>query len=322
MKTSIKNFVSTFFLFLFFVNTIFASDSIIWNVDNLDTIGGFPVTVIGNPKIIESELGKAVEFDGIDDGMFINSNPVAGADSFTVEIVFMPYPGGGAEQRFLHIQQDENNRMLIELRSTNTDQWYIDTFIKSPSSNKTLVDPANLHPNSQWHVAALVYANGEMRHYIDGELELTGSVNYLKQSTGISSLGVRQNKVSWYKGAIQKVRVSHRALLPTELYKIDKKTSKVTTLLNQNSEGIKIFPLAFSNTDKNGILKLEVEQAGKLSTNIYALDAHKIMAIEKQLSGAGLHEIPIDLSNLSAGLYILVVNYNGITRAQKIKVDR
>ncbi|MGD9201146.1 MAG: LamG domain-containing protein, partial [Chitinispirillia bacterium] len=80
--------------------------TILWNIDSIDTIGGFPVTVLGDPNVIDIPDGeKAVEFDGIDDGLVINTNPLVGLAEFTVEVLFNPYTGGPFEQRFVHMQQ-------------------------------------------------------------------------------------------------------------------------------------------------------------------------------------------------------------------------
>ena len=40
---------------------------VIWDFDDLERIGGLPVTVGGHPKLIASPVGKAIEFDGIQD---------------------------------------------------------------------------------------------------------------------------------------------------------------------------------------------------------------------------------------------------------------
>jgi hypothetical protein len=69
-----------------------------WTFDRLDQIGGLPVKVDGNPKVIETPLGKAVQFDGVDDSIYIEQHPLAGAEQFTFEAMFRP-DGGAAEQR-------------------------------------------------------------------------------------------------------------------------------------------------------------------------------------------------------------------------------
>jgi hypothetical protein len=47
---------------------------------------------------------------------------------------------------------------------------------------------------------------------VDGELELAGEVPFTPMTTGRTSIGVRQNLVSWFKGAIAEVRFTPAAL--------------------------------------------------------------------------------------------------------------
>src|SRR5262249_15739867 len=58
--------------------------SVIWNLDNLELIGGHKVTVVGKPRVIETDRGKAIEFDGKGDGLIVSANPLAGLKEFTV----------------------------------------------------------------------------------------------------------------------------------------------------------------------------------------------------------------------------------------------
>src|SRR5512140_3526100 len=75
---------------------------IVWTFDRLRDIGGHRTTVLGDPKIIDTPLGKAVLFDGVDDALFIDNHPLAGASAFTMEAVFRP-DGGPHEQRWFHL---------------------------------------------------------------------------------------------------------------------------------------------------------------------------------------------------------------------------
>src|SRR5688572_6255379 len=70
---------------------------IVWTFDRLDDIGGHKMTVEGSPKVIDTPLGKAIEFDGVDDAMWIEKHPLAGASMFTFEAIFRP-DGGAFEQ--------------------------------------------------------------------------------------------------------------------------------------------------------------------------------------------------------------------------------
>lgn len=117
---------------LFVLTSIAYSQSTTWKLDNLAKIGRHKLEILGQPKVIETEHGKAVEFDGVDDGIFIETNPLAGAKAFTIEAFFRPDTDGPAEQRWLHVEDLENveSRALLETRVTKN-LWFLDTFLKS-----------------------------------------------------------------------------------------------------------------------------------------------------------------------------------------------
>ena len=77
---------------------------IVWTFDRLDNIGGVKTTVEGNPRIVDTPLGKAIEFDGVDDAIWIEKHPLAGAANFTFEAIFRP-DGGAFEQRWFHLAE-------------------------------------------------------------------------------------------------------------------------------------------------------------------------------------------------------------------------
>jgi len=187
-----------------------------WEIDNLKSIGGNEVHVFGAPKVIESPAGNAVEFNGEADQIVLNTNPLAGATEFTVEVVFYPYSNGLEEQRFLHFQEIDEKRVLIETRLTDNNQWFLDTFIKSGQSDRTLFAKNYLHPINAWYHVALIFKAGIMRHYVNGIEEMSGRVDFEPHKTGKTSIGSRLNQVSWYKGAIRNVRITHQALSPEE----------------------------------------------------------------------------------------------------------
>jgi len=194
--------------------------SVLWKLDRMDQIGGYTTTKLGQPVLIETPLGRGVLFDGIDDGLLIQANPLGDAIAFTVEVVFRPDSSGppNLEQRFLHIQNpdNENRRILIELRHCANQRWFLDTFINSDSSSRTLYAEKFQHSVGEWFHAALVYENGAMRHYVDGREELSGVVNYDPIKNGWTSIGVRMNRRSWFRGAVRTVRMTRRALSPAE----------------------------------------------------------------------------------------------------------
>jgi hypothetical protein len=193
-----------------------------WRFDRLDQIGGHPTTILGHPRVIDTPEGKAVEFNGKDDALFVDVHPLAGAETFTWEVVFRPDPGGAAEQRFFHLQerdpktgQDTTTRMLFEIRVIG-DRWCLDSFALSGSESKALIDREKLHSLGAWHRAALVYDGHELRNYVDGVMEGSAPLHLIPQGAGHSSMGVRINRVNYFKGAIRLARMTPRALAPGE----------------------------------------------------------------------------------------------------------
>ena len=143
----------------------------------------------------------------------IETNPLEGLRTFTLEAEFEPAAGGPEEQRFLHIEEHETgNRALIETRLLPDGHWSLDTFLNSGQSSRTLIDRTKTHAAGQWHVAALVYDGVEMRHYVDGVLEASGPVSFAPLGPGRTALGVRLNQVSWFQGRLRLVRVTPEAL--------------------------------------------------------------------------------------------------------------
>jgi hypothetical protein len=171
----------------------------------------------GNPGLVDSPYGKAIQFNGIEDGLFLEHNPLKNLSTFTVEILFKPDLNGPQEQRFLHIGEITSDRLLVETRLTNDGHWFLDTYIQSGLSQKTLIDPGYIHPVGPWyHVALTLDKNGQMTNYVNGKMEIKGVVGFKPINTGETSMGVRRNKVSWYKGAIYKIRISPEVLNPKD----------------------------------------------------------------------------------------------------------
>lgn len=163
------------------------AEAVLWQVDNLTEIAGHRVTVLGNPTVIETPQGPAVEFNGESDALILETNPLAGATTFTVEVIFRPDPGGQEEQRFLHFQAAEEHRVLVETRLNDRDEWFLDTFIKSGQSERTLQSRDTWHLLGIWYHAALVYDGREMRHYVN-------AVNAIRRKGRSGGLPSRQRR--------------------------------------------------------------------------------------------------------------------------------
>ena len=51
---------------------------VVWELDNLEQLGGNKLDVSGRPAVIAGPYGPAIEFDGVRDALFIGTNPLAG----------------------------------------------------------------------------------------------------------------------------------------------------------------------------------------------------------------------------------------------------
>jgi hypothetical protein len=198
----------------------------IWIFDRIDRIGGSPTIVLGHPRVVESPVGKAVEFNGVDDALFIDVHPLAGAETFTWEVIFRPDRDGSPEQRFFHLQEqdpktgfDTETRLLFEIRIIDG-RWCLDSFALSGRASRALLNRERLHPLDAWYHVAMVYDGKEFSNYVNGELEGKAALHLAPQGAGHTSVGVRINRRDYFKGAIRLARMSRRALAPGELLRL------------------------------------------------------------------------------------------------------
>ena len=199
-----------------------APRAVVWKLDSLERIGGFAVRVEGAPRVIATPAGGAVEFHGGKDALFIDAHPLAGAETWTWEVIFRPDADGAAEQRFFHFQvPGEETRMLFEIRIRDG-RWCLDSYANSRGTGATLLNTARLHPLGAWHHAAAVYDGREFRNYVDGELEGSAEVKLAPQGAGQCSIGTRFNRRDYFKGAILLARMTPRALAVREFLKVPK----------------------------------------------------------------------------------------------------
>ena len=195
-----------------------------WRFDNLARVGTDAIEVIGAPSVVKTEIGPAVQFNGTSDGLLIKRNPIEGLAAFTIEVLFSADAEGPVEQRFLHIQESAGeNRALIELR-LNGGRWALDSYLRHGAAQLVLLDLTRTHTATAWHVSSTVFAGGEMTHYVDGVAQGNGRVAFQPLTAGRTSIGVRQNLVSWFKGRVHTVRVTPSALSPAQFLQVPPRT--------------------------------------------------------------------------------------------------
>ena len=212
-----------------------AQSQTLWKFNNLSKIGGQTPKVEGAPQLVDSPVGKAVQFNGKDTALFFSSRPLVGAKAFTIEAIFRP-EGGAFEQRWMHIAEtdpktgmdanpggtsDPNPRHMFEVR-VKDGQWYLDAFVNSAAGSKALIDPKKTHPIDQWYAVAQTYDGKTYRSYVNGVLENEAEIPFTPHGPGHMMVGVRINHVNWFTGSVAEARYTARALPPSEFLKVPK----------------------------------------------------------------------------------------------------
>ena len=186
-----------------------------WRLDNLRQLAGSPVQLIGAPTVVNTDRGPAIAFNGSSDGLLIERNPLEGLSQFTIEVLFAVDAEGPNEQRFLHMQEAEGgNRALVELRLRDG-TWALDSYVRHGDAQLTLLDQSKVHRAGEWHVATTTFDGTTLTHYVDGIVQGGGAVAFRPLRGGRTSIGVRQNRVSWFKGKIHTVRVTPAVVPPS-----------------------------------------------------------------------------------------------------------
>jgi hypothetical protein len=210
-----------------------AQEQSVWKFDNLSRIGGFVPKVEGNPRLVASPVGKAVQFNGKDTALFFPGRPLVGAKTFTIEAIFRP-EGGAFQQRWMHIAEtdpntgldanpggtsDPNSRFMFEVRVVK-DRWYLDAFVNSKAGSKTLAFPDKLHPINRWYAVEQTYDGKTYRSYVEGVLQGEGDVAFQPHGPGHMMVGARMNRVNYFEGSVALARFTTRALKPNEFLKV------------------------------------------------------------------------------------------------------
>lgn len=200
----------------------------LWELKSLKKIDGHKVQVFGNPVVVKTELGKAIKFDGIDDRILVDHNPIGSAKEFTIEVIFKADAAFkiSNQPRFVHFQDPadpQEKRVMVELRLTPENQWYLDGYMQTDAGNKTLVNRTLTHPLGNWDHVALTFKGNTFTTYVNGVKEVTGEVPWTEKLVnypGKVSLGGRMNEINYYAGLIKTIKVTHKSLEPGEFLKI------------------------------------------------------------------------------------------------------
>jgi Concanavalin A-like lectin/glucanases superfamily len=196
-----------------------SSKQMTWRFDDTTVLGGHVTKVLGQPQVIETPMGKAIAFHGEDDALFVSVHPLAGAETWTWEMIFKPDADGRPEQRIFHLQSIDpatgedvpEERMLFEIRIVRG-EWCLDSFATSGGQRLPLLNCEKRYPFGQWYRVTTVYDGKILKNYVGDELQGEGEVRLIPQRPGHLSVGVRINLKDYYKGAIYSTRLTRSAL--------------------------------------------------------------------------------------------------------------
>jgi len=293
----------------------------LWDIDNLENIGGHAVSILGNPEVVTTDKGDAVHFNGNGDRLLVDANPIGEAKEFTVEVVFWAdacYPNN-IEQRFVHIQDPDDplqKRVMIELRINQDNNMYLDGFINTDNDNLTLADETLTHPTETWLHAAVTYKDGVFSTYVNGELELSGNVSYqnlILGSTGKTSLGSRMDERSWFIGSIKTLKVTRKALEPNDF--LINTTSGRGGYAEKSSPAISVYPVPADHminisSNLKGIELMRVTIRDMVGKNLYA----------EQLNSS---EMPFSIctANIEPGIYMVQLQADQFAETRSIIIQ-
>lgn len=288
-----------------------------WDISNLEEIGGHAVTIFGNPVVVATDLGDAVAFDGVEDQILVDFNPLVDAKEFTVELVFWPvasYPNH-TEPRFVHIQDPEDpegKRVMMELRINANNQCYLDGFMKTDLEGLTLIDESLVHPTETWHHAAITFSDSTFTTWFNGVKELSGTCRYsesMVNPTGKTSLGARMNQVAHFSGRIKTLKISHACLEPEQFLSIEKTNGTTNQDVSSTKRGsIRLFP-----NPVDGNLHLRFSAVKEHSSGLIRIyDLGGKVLVEKELPRGAGNPFKMDTSNLPTGIYTLSYESDGL----------
>jgi hypothetical protein len=223
-----------------------------WNFNSLESIGGHPVTLMGNPKVVPTPDGDAVAFDGDGDRLLVGNDPLGDAKAFTVEMVFNPGSSSAATTapRFMHIQNPANSStgLMMELRVNDKGGWAFDGGLTTDMGARILFDASKTHPMNQWAHVAVSFDGTVFKTFVNGVEELKGNAPYktvVVDAGAVVSVGARMNKIYWLLGMVRTMRITRAALDPKDFMSIHGAVSiKPLRADTPFRGGLRIFTLA------------------------------------------------------------------------------
>lgn len=87
-----------------------------------------------------------MHFDGTNDGLLVEVNPLADSPAFTIEVLFRPDEGGPEAQRIFHLQDTKTWRVMLETRLDGKGGWWLDTFLGATGVSRSSTPSSSTPP--------------------------------------------------------------------------------------------------------------------------------------------------------------------------------
>ena len=317
-------------LILFSTHCFAVDEQIIWNIDNLTTIGGYSVTTYGKPKMISTEHGNVLEFNasavnapatGTGDRIQIKGNPLgASASEFTIEMIFMPYATTtDFAPRIFHLCRPDSMSgprvMTMEIRSTST--WTTDFYIKSVTGSGVMGTTS--YPTGRWMHMAMTYKNGVLKGYVNGVADVSYTGNHYSgiPATAEVSLGGRMNNVNYFKGAIRKLVFTPEALEPAQ-FTFDG-TVNVRNPQTGNNELAQNFPNPVVNA---AVISFTLSNTEQVNIDLFNSSGQKVQSLVNGLMQQGENSIHFNRGLLPSGIYFYTITTaSGFKETRRMEIQ-
>jgi hypothetical protein len=190
-----------------------------WPVENF-RVGGYPTRQVGNPTIKNDGTGPAVCFSGSDDALVASINPLDMQTAFTIEALIKPAKDGAPVQNFLHLQDSEGNKILLQLMMGVGDKFKVHSFLQVAEIKQDMENELSRYPAEQWYWVAFTYNGVGARLAVNGREEVSTPVTIEPMKSGELGIGFNLGENSYFKGCVRELRFANQALPLDQLARV------------------------------------------------------------------------------------------------------
>jgi hypothetical protein len=190
--------------------------------------------IIGYPAWVEGLYGNALDFDGLENGVEIASNPLAGAHALTIQAYINPssipdYESSKIFNIALQRQIDGVDRFMLDMLPMGSG-WVLSHFMSIDGNRsdpeETILVTGPEHPFDEWYHVAMVFDSVDVdkvkiKHYVNHVLEhewdyIFGTLNeggvFIGERYQAKGSGIR----NYFAGTMDYFILHDKALTPDE----------------------------------------------------------------------------------------------------------